>query len=503
MKNYKKIISAVLIGSMTVLTACNLGNSGQITDVPTTKSEILTSEVKPEPSETAPIVSSESDSEQDVTTQQKVVLPDMGADYHAELDGKIYYREYGKDDFSDSIILYFSDPFEPAMGYAGEHRIMCMTEDGRTEVAFEGDKGFGPIYAAGGKLFLQERESEGDFVYDLYCINPDGTDKTCLEGYCNMIDCVGDYIFCKIKSGESYFSYKFAILDAKTLSEVAVVDGEYLGADESGVYSYVRTDNQGGLMNNLYLTFFKTDYNGSTKVAGEVTPEFFSGDADYQLEYEEYSILEVPCFQILKDCIVFNVGYYQGTGHFYTGGIIGYIMKNETSPYYCTKTSWENFYATETDEGIAVFHNGIEGMEKTAIAGVGADAVDYESEKKAVPYVYSESKIASYGKRYDVGDVVIYADDSGELTTLLKASEYEEFGYTTKNNDYENGPVTEIYNIEYTGDKLFFSIAKMEHMPENDIGWRIAYRHSQTADFVKNMTTGKIDMLGEYGPDVE
>ena len=296
---------------------------------------------------------------------------------------------------------------------------------------------------------------------------------------------------------------KCAILDAKTLSEVAVVDGEYLGADESGVYSYVRTDNQGGLMNNLYLTFFKTDYNGSTKVAGEVTPEFFSGDADYQLEYEEYSILEVPCFQILKDCIVFNVGYYQGTGHFYTGGIIGYIMKNETSPYYCTKTSWENFYATETDEGIAVFHNGIEGMEKTAIAGVGADAVDYESEKKAVPYVYSESKIASYGKRYDVGDVVIYADDSGELTTLLKASEYEEFGYTTKNNDYENGPVTEIYNIEYTGDKLFFSIAKMEHMPENDIGWRIAYRHSQTADFVKNMTTGKIDMLGEYGPDVE
>lgn len=505
MRNYKKIISAMLIGSMTVLTACTMGNNGPVTDLPVTASEILTSEVKPESSEKASQVSSEtgteSGKETDPAVPQKTLLPEMGTDYHAMLDGKIYYREYGKDDFSDSILLYFATPFEANSDYVGSHRIMCMTEDGRTEVAFEGDRGFGPIYAAGGKLFLQEREKPEDFVYDLYCINPDGTGKQYLDGYCGMFDCVGDYILCNIKEGESYYSYKFAILDAKTLSEVAVVDGEYLGADESGVYSYVRSNNEGGLTKNLNLTFYKTDYTGSTKVVGEVTPEFFSDDVDYQMDYEEYSILEIPCFQILNDCIVFNVGYYQGTGHFFSGGIIGYIMKNETSPYFCTKTPWETFYATETGEGIAVFFNGAEGTEKASIAGIGADAEDYTFEEIKVPYVYEEK--GKEGSQHDIGDVVIYADDSGKLTTLLKASEYEAFGYSIKNNDYENGPVTKIYNVEYTGDKLFFSIAKMEHMPEYDIGWRMAYRHSQTADFVKNMTTGKIDMLGEYGPDVE
>ena len=456
---------------------------------------------------------------EDVKPVRTEGLPAMDVTYHATDGTYTYYREYKMDDFSDPVYLYFSSPFTQNAEGSRMHVIRRMDSDGNIETLTDKDPGFGQMYYAGGKLFSQGMniKQEGySTVYYWDLENKESSYKT-REDYTYLQGVYGDYIFCeKLYKPDEGCNGGNCIVNAKNMSELASVDGIFLGADEKGMYWYERTEGTEVETKDLFVKIYVTDYQGNTTLIAEIGPEEFAKNETYYSEgISDYGLLEIPCFEIFDDIVVFNIGYYAGTGRFFSGGIVCYANKEGHGSYYVCNNSFEGFLATYTDTGVSVTicdydpENEAYDSITYSLAGGMNEVKGYNGEKKDEVFVCREDSpkkqcvdLDGNTVQLQKGDVAVYAGDDGMAYRLLTKDEYESFGYVVVSDDEsESAPKTELYNAEYVGDKLFFTVSYMAREESEDIGWRYAYRHSLSTDFVKDLKTGEVKVLVNYGPD--
>ncbi len=517
-------LALTLITSSVLLGGCTFANIHP-EEVSTVTSEVAseaTSQSGLSPDWEAPSQTDNPDGETGTGGQKeagKVSLPAMKTPNYASDGENIYYREYTAEDFSDPVYLYFSDPFVQNAEAQLGHKLHVMKPDGSIETITDFDPGFGRLCYAGGRIFSQGKNIiDMDYLTRVYYVNIDEEyDYTTLDDYDYVFDAYGDYVICEKRYEPSKgLNGGNSIIDAVTLKEVTTVDGFYLGADKNGVYTYQCSEGTRVNPEDMFVNIYLTDYDGNTKLIGEIGQEEFSKNESYYTDgVIDYGLFEIPVFQIMDDIVVFNVGYYSGTGHFFSGGVVCFVMK-QGGAYYVCNNDFEGFVCTETPDAVCVsverydYDAGDYVTETYSIAGGIAEAVGYTGEKPGEAFVERGDNPDRackdvYGNEVELkkGDVGIYNGYDGVCTRLLTREETEALGYNLIPEDEteDDGPRTEIYNVEYVGDKLFFTISYMKRQASEDIGWRYAYRHSLSTDFVKDLSTGEITVLAEYGPD--
>lgn len=531
----KRLLSIVLTGMIFLTTGCffnnggNTGNSGK--DNNTTHAQVANSEngsnsdnqngsnnengnsdENGNPDVNNPD-NPDTSGKDNSSNESEYILPPMENYYHAMYGDKVYFRIYDRDDFIDPVYPYFGQYYR-IDDYKGNTRTIKVMNfvDGSFEDDITGDPGSGPLYVADGKLFTQQYyNSNGIDEYQLYYYDlENNSDKAMLlDDYGSTIGSSGKYIFAyeKILNTEyHYYEHYPCIIDATSLQKVANFPGTYIGADDEGVYSYVfeyeeLTDNE-----NSKFFVYKTDYDGLTYSLAE-----FDKD-DFEDWIFDWGGPEITCFQSLENEIIFNFGFYAGTGHFYNGGYVYLVGKDGSNGRkICDNSSSGEFCAIEDGDSLNVFTYGWNSHDETTSAqwynvrGEEKILASYHGQEFCKPYTYySETMMPDYGQGNETlygGETVIYYGGEEEYYKLISLEDFEDFdfkyGYEDI-DDYDNSNLTEIYNVEYAGDMLFFTVGVLERNPNGDAGWRYAYDHGRTMDLVKNLKTGKVIVLAEY-----
>ncbi|MCR4649893.1 MAG: hypothetical protein K5776_12535 [Lachnospiraceae bacterium] len=518
----KKIAAILLAGSMVLLSGCVFGKqsnvdkdyneeNAQLTEstAENTDDALQTSENEKNGEETDNTDNTDADAKDNTTDsaskifvdENTYLFPKMNTKYHAKYGDYTYYREYSADDFEGSVYLYFNQNYKFAEKETVK-RIMRVDREGNVEPFVDKDYGEGDMYAAGGKLFCQARIIGGyNPSYNIYIYDLDNGTEMPLPGLGDLIGYYGDYVFTQANgliaaNGDPIYD-AITIFDANTLKPVGECFGTYAGADETGVYTYkaeLSTEND-----NASFDLFRTDYTGFTKTVLHLNAE------DMKDLYFDWSPAEVTCIQSIGDYLFVNVGCYGGTGHFYQNGLLYSINKNTGKVELVTATTYDAFLAIKNDDNVSVFVSRYDDetsqtvVDSFVIDGMKYQLEGYLYEKFGSAFInYDKRKIQSYNFNY--GDVGIYPTENGEVFEILDASEYEAFGFTfgQATEDYDTSDYTDIYNIEYAGDFLFFTITTYTRQSGDDIGWRYAYVPVRTVDFMKNLKTGEIKILNEY-----
>ena len=439
--------------------------------------------------------------------ENEYILPAMDTKYHAMYDGYIYFREYRREDIVDPSMLYFGNTFNLQDNHKN-HTIHRMDSKGNVEVYTDTDPGMGDICIAGGKLFSQKTISDDykevqrmDYYYDL-----ESGETTELNGYSYLLGSYGKYVFLSGYewNDNGYYEYFPCVLNAETMEDITgayLAGQDLLGADEDGVYTY---STLADFINEEFgVDIYMTDYSGKTKKIAELDNSQFT---DW---FFDWGGPEITCYQFLDDEVICNIGYYAGTGHFYQEGMILDIPKDGSGFKIVCDSGYANFYCTEKDGSININNYDLDDTfdlvtSVTNLKGTEEKLGTYIGQKCGEPYVtYGETKIeggSDLPESLMSGDVTVFPDSTGEMYVLLYAKDYEPFGfkYGQQTDDYDTSDMTEVYNIEYVGDFLFFTITDFERDSENDIGWRYAYTHKKTVDFVKDLKTGDVKKLFEY-----
>ncbi len=518
----KKIAALILTGSMVLLSGCVFGKqatvdkdyneeNAQLAESTTeTENDALQTSDNTENGAEAENKENNGTDEKDNTndTASKIsvdennyLFPKMNNRYYAKYGDYIYYREYSADDFEGSLYLYFNQNYKYAEKET-EKRIMRVDRDGNVEPFVDKDHGEGEMYVAGGKLFCQSRIIGGyNPSYNIYIYDLDNGGMLPLPGLGDLIGHYGDYVFTQANgvlaaNGDPVYD-AITIFDGSTLQPVGECFGIYAGADEDGVYTYrseLSTEND-----NASFDLYRTDYSGMTKTVLHLNAD------DLKDFYFDWSPAEVTCIQSIGDYLFVNVGCYGGTGHFYQNGSLYSINKNTGKVELVTATTYDAFLAIKNDDNVSVFVSRYDDeTSQTVVDSYTIDGMKYQPEG----YLYEKfgSAFINYEKRkiqscnFDYGDVGIYPCENGEVFEILDASEYEAFGYKfgQATEDYDTSDYTDIYNIEYAADFLFFTITTYTRQSGEDIGWRYAYEPVKTTDFMKNLKTGEIKVLNEY-----
>ena len=529
----KRLLSAVFTGLIFFTTGCTATNVNPTVsnskDNATSQAQIVINNMggddnqntinntEVDPDDDTNVVSTDNTdpSENNKPTQEsKYILPPMVNQFHAIDGDKVYFRIYDTDDFLNSVYPYFRQYYRIDEENGNPRTIKVMNlNDGSLEDAVTDDPGSGNLFAAGGKLFTQQHWGiSGSNEHQLYYYDLENNYKyEILEGYGSTIGSFGNYLFADEKIMDEEYGYNHyypCIIDATNLEKIGNFPGTFIAADEDGVYSYEYEYEIDKGMNDESNEFYvyMTDYNGNVFTLVKFDYE------DFEDMYFDWEAPQITCFQCLDKEIIFNVGYYAGTGHFYNGGFVYLAAKDgKSGQKICDTVSEGEFLAIEDGNSLNVSvyqwsdHDEDWVPSWYNVRGEEQIIASYHSQEFLKPYTYySDTMMPDYGEGNEImhgGETVIYFGGEEEYYKLISLEDFEDYGfkYGYEENDlYADTNLTEIYNVEYAGDMLFYTIGVLERNPENDAGWRYAYDHGRTVDFVKDLKTGEVQILAEY-----
>ena len=444
----------------------------------------------------------DNDKEENVSESNYELAP-MDTKFHAFYDGKIIYREYKKGDLVSPVYVYFGISSQFDQETARTRNIMSLNDDGTTEVLLSDDLGYGTIYAYGDKMFSQAviDDPNRDHVPGVYYYDFSANEYGYLDQYSNVNGGYKEYVFveCSYGYGNEYIPGTI-IWDSKNNKEIAVANGDYLTADEDGLYTTEFVYDYSGDVTKTEFHMYKTSYEGVSTELCYLDYETYFTEIGVEAEWPEFT-----GYQMLEDRIVFNIGGYGGTGHFYQCGNLFYAMKDGSKFELIQENNqYPEFYCTEDENGIGIntVSYDYDKMEVIPLfcplEGNPKPIDNYEGQTWQKPYITGHYIVVAHDD--NEGIIETYPDATGNLVVLIEQEDYKKFGfeYGYDADEYETAPITEIYNIEYLGDKLFYTVSYMERSPEDDIGWRYAYNYTRNVDFVKDLKTGEVSILFEY-----
>jgi len=497
----KRALAAFMSGILFFLSACTLGND---VIVDNGKDDNL-SHANIVDSQEININTEDNDIESDASNDQASIAP-METVYHVAHDGYIYFREYSFDDLSTPVFPYFGT----TMTYNNtqkDHVLYRMDEKGDTEVFIENDPGIGEMAVAGGKLFGQRKVYEGEYSsYEVYYYDlENGNTYNDTDECFGLIASYNDYVLMKKGELDEYHNFTSSYIDmydAKDMSLICTCSGSnYLGADDDGVYTCNSNyDYETGEAN---FCLYMSDYSGNEKMLLKLETK------DFEDVYFDWGAAEAVCFQTTKEYVLVNIGIYAGTGHFFQNGRIFAIKKDGSESRVVNEEALnEDFYCIEKDGSlsviVSVYDYDLDTYETISyqVEGETLEMIGYASEVMKQPRVYGDyDKVTESGETFTSGDVAVYPDASGQIYGLIEAEDYagEGFdGYGYVSDDYENCDINTMVNIEYVDGKVFFTMCTLARMPEEDIGWRYAYKYTSVKEFVKDLNTGETKVLFEY-----
>ena len=255
---------------------------------------------------------------------------------------------------------------------------------------------------------------------------------------------------------------------------------------------------------------YRTDYDGKQTELINMDEDFFRARGMLDSESAGMDLGtwdKISCLQTIGDKVIFSYASYDGSGSFFSVGYLCAVDKDGSNLMFFEDVPGDAFYCTQKDGNINVHMTDYMSQELThsnkiytyTILGNEEPLKDYCNQKYGYPEILDGFFNGQFPEGCDIGDVTIYEDASGKVLKLIDHKDYEQFGYQYGiREEGEDSYFTSIYDIEHLGDKVFFTISVEQHDPENDIGWRWAYKMIESAEFVKDLKTGEVKQLFSY-----
>ncbi len=410
MKKAKKIVALLLTGVLTIsLSGCFknqvLDGDGMVNSEPVSATSEIASE---EPSDSGWEKPSQLPLHEDIP----MGLPYVQIGEAVYYDGQVLFREYsanaidnealfGKFSFNNYCFvpggLYTFDPKNPD----AEPKFVCE------------DSGFGDMYLIGEeKLYSNKRTnySEEDVPeYKVYCTDLNsGESNEVANGTLLGFSPNGKHYVTSLYATNPFLNH-FYIFDAENgNNEVAHYTSDstlfFLGMDDTNIY-FLEEEEGNNETNTPIYKVMQFGFDGS---------EYYLADCDFHTVSEYYYPNYDGNITILDDSISFQVDFYEGTGHFYSGSVKADVPTSKGVP--------------ESDD---------------AIFNAKMEFIQEEEDPEAV-LPMSIADIANEYSDYESG------------RGFAKVLQY----YTTLNGG------------------IFYAVAECVREPMNDIGWRESYMFS-------------------------
>lgn len=396
---------------------------------------------------------------------------------YAEWEGKIYYRQYSDEDMEEGALWAEFAPVADT-----EKELMRMEPDGTvTQVGV--DYGYGTLFIVDGRLYSQRHHDAKSYQGSgkVYSSRLDGTDVAEYDAV-ETLAVRNNGVLCRTAN------HGLAFIDAQTGQEHILVDTwvYYLDAtaEEVFYFGYQKT----GATDEDEPTLYSVDYKGNISPLKTITCEEYLEYADDVL-FGQYPI-DIPYFEIVGDELYFAAGSYNGNGHMYSGGSI-YSMKKDGSDCRVEAFSYDYyFYLYDDGENRAVYFYDNESEPhqcsvKSLLGEVPQDTVIPADVAYDRPFVHNKA-----------GSILFYPDTSGTCYMLLTKEEAEELSIELY---VDHSRKQKICDIEYLDGKLFFTVTDLTYSTEYSIGWRDGYERGKSACYCKDLASGDIRLLYEYG----
>lgn len=320
--------------------------------------------------------------------------------------------------------------------------LIKIDEKGKEEVLIT-EKGSGEIFIVNDKIFLSYVGDEYGSQRKIYSIDLNGENKKeYTKGEMKYI--VGDYIYCQTNNNGDIFA-----IDTKN-DEITEIkkSANIIGCEDEIIY-YTE----------------KFNYDAGTLKIGSITEETDNGiiATFSKSEFENYSftngaLIEVTQLWKENDKINIYVGYRAGSANML-----------------------QELFNIKMDE------NG-ENLEKIAITDAEVITMENEQVTEGV-YYKTEQENGEYVNH------LMYVD---EKTKERKEIADEKELYKKFNLVDDDEHMLILYSFGIVEDDIYVVLDYGEHYPQEDIGWRYAYKRMKTICFKFNIETKEISEVYEF-----
>jgi|GEM_PF-4498775 len=341
----------------------------------------------------------------------------------------------------DYIYFYTPNTEYDGTSYTG-HTLYKMRLDGSEKIELLDNHSPHKLYYVDGYIYT-EKMDESDYSYDILRISVETSAvESFIHGSLNYVDVDKNEIF--YNDNDDFWKTD---LDGKNKTKLCSSEYSYLGIDDNSIY-------------------FEAPRNeaSSAAVLASVSRDDFSlktiaSIPDKELDYEyEHAKNHIVSFGICDDRIILSVGYYEGTGHFFSGRLVGV---NKDGTQMC-------FYEYEIDsfeiigDWIYVNYDGClrlsPDFENIEYWGDEADYL-YASHNENLYYRYNPAIESSENYIYDLRQ---RNSDSGDVVTLFQGETAPKF---------EDSYSTGYSAVETVGDYVYFYLSVLGYNEGID-SWR-------------------------------
>lgn len=447
-------------------------------EIPTVDASFIEGTEEESTEETVSSVKETSEEESTEEVESDLINEDVPASismgYADIYNGLTYFRQYGMENMEEGGLFgEVSQRMEMT-----PHKVMSMATDGSMTYVCD-DFGFGNFYVQEGFIYSQERDSAGFQV--VYKQGLDGYMNKVYDTVTNIEGRIGNDFICSKNTDDGLF-----ILDTAT-DEVSQISSEgfFITVDGTDCFLY-RTEEDGSVIMEKYDSVADSLTElGKVSIADiQKVSELYSPEYDYQCPI---------CTHVTGKYVVTLIGFYSGSGHFFNGG--AYFAFDRTGGVKCLGSApadTDAFICVENENGTGIYYGNYEGEITSLI-------IEGNPGEVSLPYNYITNGECTFDS--ESGNIYLVEKGSGEMITMVSKAEYEEY-LGNVSADWEDTSF-DITNMDYVDGKIFFTTVKGKRNASQDIGWRYYFDLTEATDFCKNLKTGKITILNQYGPSVE
>lgn len=389
--------------------------------------------------------------------------------------GDVYYWKYTPESIgSAGVFSQFS--------YNGEteNQLIRRRPDGTEEEVLTG-KGYGDIYLAKGRLYLQDGRSA------VYSVNIDGGDR---------IDYKDMYIWTADNEAGTVIVYRsspspgLSVIDVRSGRAHSVLDGVVTYIDTIDGYAYFsKMDEATG---ELVLYRLKTD---GTEIPREIDRCFIAD------EYGSSSY--VTGITKLGNTLYYSYGYYAGTGGFFQNGGINSVKIDGTDHKECIEPgviSAEEFLIEQTADDVLIYYIG-GGTEWTgSYIGYWEDSAFPECQVKSMATGQTEQAAFPLSRQksfvYLDGAISCIMENKAGYELMIPQETASALG--CGDFDDSSPQITLIRNLEKVEDKIFFTVETSSRDREQDIGWRPGYQRVRSDFYTMERGGDQPELIYSY-----
>lgn len=365
--------------------------------------------------------------------------------------------------------------------YDTVNELICRHADGSEEVILSAN-GSGPIFVAGGRLYLKRSDSS------LFSVKPDGSDLTEHGSFHIWAadPASGIIIGSDYQMGNGVLALSTADHQVTKITEegdtfLDVIDG----------YCYYTTSTY---TDTPDCTLFRISLDGKevTKLDNITAPPEMA--------------LGINIFQISKldDTLYYSYGSYGGTGGFFQGGGINCVNMDGSGQAVCVEfggISAEEFLAEKADGQTFLYYISSENIIGSYI-GFWDDYPYSECFKKNLntgETALSDFKLSRPESFVcmDDGGIYMIKENSASYQQVIPEEITTTFGFTPSPQGSEDR-ITLLSDLNIAGDQMFFTVESSLRSAESDMGWRAGYKREKTTFYTMNVNDGKLVEIYSY-----